>query len=222
LQRRRGGDVTTLDDSAREILVDVTRGARVTYHPGYVPREEADLLLARMMDAPWQREAPVIFGKAREVRRRTCALGDDGLVYRYSGLDRVALPWPAELVALLQRLRVDFDRRLNFGLCNLYPDGDASIGKHADAESDIVRDSPIVGLSLGAERDFVLFESAGGREQRAAEVALEHGSVVVMWGSTQRFYKHAVPARRRCREPRVNITFRCLISDARAARSRQR
>ena len=203
-------------DAARTVLDAPELGARVTYQPAYLEPAHADALLAWLLErAGWQTEAPVIFGKAREVRRRTCAFGDTGLVYRYSGIDRVAVPWPEVLELVLERLRRDVDPRLNFGLGNLYPDGDAAIGKHSDAESDIVRDSPIVGLSVGAERDFVLYDRAN---QRVAELTLEHGSIVVMWGSTQRNYKHAVPARRRCRAPRVNITFRCLTTLRRGAR----
>lgn len=192
------------------VLDDMPTGARVSYQAGYLPRGAADDLFAWMSaHAPWQREAPVIFGKPHEVRRRTCAIGEPGLTYRYSGVDRIAVAWPELMHAVVVRLRRELGAPFNFGLCNLYPDGEASIGKHADAERDIVRDSPIVGLSLGAARDFVLYDR---REQRVAEVALEHGSIVVMEGGTQRHFKHAVPARKRVREPRINITFRVLVT----------
>jgi alkylated DNA repair dioxygenase AlkB len=107
----------------------------------------------------------------------------------------------------VERLWVDIGALFNFGLCNLYPDGDASIGRHADAESDIVRDSPIVGLSLGATRDFFLYRRKG---ERVGQVALEHGSIVVMEGSTQRHFEHAVPPRRRVANPRISVTFRVM------------
>jgi alkylated DNA repair dioxygenase AlkB len=190
------------------ILEDGSRGARITYHPNYLDQGAADALFNWMLDdTPWQREAPVVFGKAHEVSRRTFAYGTPGLVYRYSGVDRIAVAWPNLLVSIVDRLREDLGTQFNFGLCNLYPDGDASIGKHADAEVDIVRDSPIVGLSLGVTRDFFLYDRA---DKRLAQVALEHGSLVVMWGTTQRHFKHAVPIRKRVKEPRINITFRVM------------
>lgn len=214
-------NVTNARSDAGRIIIDDQRlGAHVEYHPAYLDGPAADALLAWMLAlAPWQREAPVIFGKPREVRRRTCAFGDPGLVYRYSGIDRVAIPWPDPLLPALERLRRDVDARLNFGLGNLYTDGDAYVGKHADAEGDIVRDSPIVGLSVGAQRDFVLYGQHGDAERRVADIALEHGSIIVMAGSTQRYFKHAVPPRRRCRLPRVSVTFRCLMTAAGSPRS---
>jgi alkylated DNA repair dioxygenase AlkB len=193
---------------ALTLFDDVTLGSRVTYVPRYLAATEADRLLAWMLTkSPWQAEAPMVFGKAYEVRRRTCSYGSAGLTYRYSGLDRVALPWPDELQPHLDGLRLAFAAPFNFALCNLYVDGDAYLGRHSDDERDIVRDSPIVGLSLGASRDFVLYQRGGGP---VATVALEHGSVVAMLGSTQRHLQHAVPKRKRVREPRINLTFRVL------------
>ncbi len=190
------------------VLDDAALNARVTYHSDYLSRAGADELFAWMLErTPWQREAPVVFGKAHEVKRRTFAYGTPGTTYRYSGVDRTAIAWPDLLVPVVERLREEFGAPFRFGLCNLYPDGDASIGKHADAEADIERDSPIVGLSLGAMRDFVLYDR---NEKRVTEVALGHGSIVVMWGATQRYFKHAVPARKRVKEPRINVTFRVM------------
>jgi alkylated DNA repair dioxygenase AlkB len=198
-----------LENRQPEVVLDAeSLGARVTYHPAYLGQAEADTLFAWMMtNTPWQAETPMVFGKTHEIRRRTCSYGSAGLVYRYSGLDRVALPWPDQMLPLLNRLREEFRAPFNFGLCNFYPDGDAYIGKHSDDERDIVRDSPIIGLSLGAAREFVFYRRGGAR---VAEVALEHGSVVAMLGSTQRHFHHTVPKRKRVLEPRINVTFRVL------------
>ena len=196
--------------SAESLVVfdDPSVGSRVVYVPHYLAATDADRLLSWMMaHTPWQAEAPRIFGKAHEVRRRTCSYGSPGLVYRYSGLDRVALPWPDEMQSHLDRLRLAFAANFNFALCNLYVDGDAYIGRHSDDERDIVRDSPIVGLSLGSSREFVLYQKGGGP---VAKVLLEHGSIVAMLGATQRQLQHAVPKRKRVREPRINVTFRVL------------
>jgi alkylated DNA repair dioxygenase AlkB len=192
------------------IVEDAPAGARVTYQPSFLGRQDADALLAWMLEnTPWQLEAPVVFGKAHPVLRRTFAYGAPGLSYRYSGVERPATAWPAPLLRVVARLQQELTAPFNFGLCNLYPDGHARIGKHADAEADIVRDSPIAGLSLGATRDFVLHERDSNRTWT---VPLVHGSLLVMWGSTQRRFKHSVPARVRVTQPRVNVTFRVLRS----------
>ncbi len=195
------------------VFSDLETKSWVTHHRDYLPRDEAGALFAWMQEnTPWQVEAPIIMGKPREARRRTCAYGVPGLSYRYSGLDRVALAWPDIVRPLLGRLNDDFGVAFNFALCQLYPDGQAGIGTHADDERDLVKNSPIVGLSLGATRDFILENRKG---ERAAAVTLEHGSAVVMWGATQRHYRHSVPPRKRVKTPRVSLTFR-VMAGARA------
>jgi alkylated DNA repair dioxygenase AlkB len=191
-------------------FADPELGARLSYHPGFLEAGTADALLAWMLEhAPWQREAPVIFGVAREVRRRTCAFGEVGRSYRYSGLVRAAEPWPELLVPVVERVREHCATSFDFALANHYADGEVALGKHADDERDIVESSAIAGLSLGAERDFVLYRKGKGGE-RVATVALAHGSLVVMWGTMQRHFVHAVPSRKRVHAPRVSLTFRAM------------
>jgi alkylated DNA repair dioxygenase AlkB len=191
------------------LIDDVTRGCRVTYEPGFLAEAEASRWLARLLaEAPFAAEAPVMFGKAIEVKRRSCAYGDTGTRYRYSGLERVAAPWPDGFAPLLDRLRERTGARFTFALCNLYPDGAAGLGWHADDEADLARDAPIASLSLGAARDFAMRPGASG--PACVTVSLAHGSLLVMAGATQRRYQHRVPVRKRCAAPRVNLTFRVM------------
>jgi alkylated DNA repair dioxygenase AlkB len=189
------------------VLSGPSTGSVVTYHPNYLSQEQADSLLSAMIVAPWETETPIVFGKPRQVKRKTCAFGNAGLSYSYSGMRKEAHAWPMGLDFLRATLMLDTGARFNFALANLYPDGEAGIGAHADDEPEIVKDSPIVGISLGSTRDFFLTDKEG---HRVAGVALEHGSAIVMWGSTQRHYKHAVPPRKRVKSPRVSLTFRVM------------
>lgn len=189
------------------VLRDEATLSMVTYHREWLRQNEADALLTSMLGAPWQVEAPVIFGKPRPAKRKTCAFGEPGLTYGYSGMVKEANPWPPFLRDIVEQLSMDAGARFNFALCNLYPDGDAGIAPHADDESDIAPGSPILGLSLGSTRDFIL----KGRDGDAvASVALEHGSVLAMWLETQSHFKHAVPPRKRVKTPRVSLTFRVM------------
>jgi alkylated DNA repair dioxygenase AlkB len=69
-----------------------------------------------------------------------------------------------------------------------------------------VRNAPIASVSLGAARDFAFRRGRSG--PACATVRLEHGSLLVMEGSTQRHFQHRVPPRKTCGEPRINLTFR--------------
>ncbi len=202
-----------LEPNPRVILDDVERGCRVTYEPRFLPPAFADRLFTELSQgAPWETEAPVVFGRAIEVRRRSCAFGDPGLVYRYSGLERVAHPWSEALARLVQLLASAVSTRFNFALANLYIDGDAALGWHSDDERDLERDAPIASISLGETRDFALrLRDPSARARPAITTALEHGSLLVMAGATQRLYQHRVPPRKRAAGARVSLTFRRIV-----------
>lgn len=191
------------------LLDDRTRGAKVTYERGFIDSATADRMLVDLVRSlPLEAESPIMFGRPVTVRRRTCGIGEKGLRYRYSGIERVAHPWPSGFAPLLDRLEAATGSRFNFALCNLYPDGDVGLGWHSDDEHDLARDAPIASLSFGAERDFMVRLGRVGRA--CLTVALESGSLLVMGGALQRFYQHRVPPRRRCEAPRLNLTFRVM------------
>ena len=192
----------------RVILDDAARGCRVTYEPAFLSPTEASAWMERLRALPFVTEAPVMFGKPMPVRRQSCGIGEPGARYRYTGLERVASPWPEGFDLILERLRERTGQRFNFALCNLYPDGDAGLGWHADDEDDLTRDAPIASLSLGATRDFAM--RLGSHGKACLVVALEPGSLLVMGGATQRHYQHRVPPRTRCTEARINLTFRVM------------
>ena len=206
-----------LHDAPTVLLDDVTTRSWVHHLPAYLALDAADALFAHLhAHAPLVPEVPVVFGKPRPVKRESCVFGEPGVRYRYSGLVREALPWPDVMLPLVQRLRDELHTPFNFVLCNRYPDGDAALGWHADDEVDLQRGASIASISLGATRDFAV--RFGTRGTALFTVALAHGSLVVMGGNTQEHYRHRVPARRRCTEPRINLTFR--VMDARARRTR--
>lgn len=196
--------------ATRGLLIDdKERGCWVSYDSAFLDRYESERWFERLAtELPFEAEAPVIFGKAIVVRRRSCAIGEPGVRYRYSGVERRAHPWPTGFDALLDRVNRAADARFNFALCNEYADGEVALGWHADDENDLVRDAPIASVSLGATRDFALRRGSSGKA--SVTVALESGSLLIMGGATQRFYQHRVPERVRCREKRINLTFRVM------------
>ena len=97
--------------------------------------------------------------------------------------------------------------RFNSCLINLYRDGKDYIGEHSDDERDLVK-SNIASISLGATRDFFI-KSKSDKSIRY-KIPLVAGSLVHMYGDCQKYYKHSLPKRMRCKEPRLNITFRVI------------
>lgn len=206
------GRADTRPSGPRLIINDLSRSCWVRYLPGFLDAQRASALFELLeRTAPWEAERPVVAGKVYERRRRSCAFGDAGLAYGYAGMVKAAHPWLPELATLLDRLGLEAGAAFNYVLCNHYPDGAAGMGWHADDEGGLQSGAPIASLSLGAERDFVFRMGNSGPETH--RILLEHGSLLVMGGQTQRYFQHRLPERQRIKVPRINLTFRCVVSD---------
>jgi len=129
--------------------------------------------------------------------------------YRYAGSIKVASGWHSAILKMKDILRDEFGQDYNFVLCNLYRDGKDSIGWHSDKEKDIVKNSTIASLSLGAKREFQL-ENKETKE--ITKVLLPSGSVLLMKGNCQKLYRHSVQKDTTVTKPRINLTFR-LVQD---------
>ena len=95
---------------------------------------------------------------------------------------------------------------------NLYRNERDSVAWHADKIGRVMY-QPIVGLvSLGAARPFLLRPLGGGQSRR---FVLGSGDLLVMGGTCQHRFEHAVPKLTRPTAPRLSITFRHDDSDRR-------
>ena len=91
------------------------------------------------------------------------------------------------------------------GLC-LYRDGSDSVAWHGDTTGrSRTQDTMVAILSLGAPRTLALRPRGGGEALRH-EVG--HGDLLVMGGSCQRTWEHAVPKTTRATGPRISVQFR--------------
>jgi alkylated DNA repair dioxygenase AlkB len=129
------------------------------------------------------------------------------LLARYR--DGEALPHPV-LEEAWSALNAHYGKELggqfvSAGLC-LYRDGNDSVAWHGDR---IARESPtdtmVAILSLGAVRPFALRPKSGGPGLR---LQIGHGDLLVMGGSCQRTWQHAIPKTARCLGARISIQFR--------------
>ncbi|WP_019927035.1 alpha-ketoglutarate-dependent dioxygenase AlkB [Nocardia sp. BMG111209] len=91
------------------------------------------------------------------------------------------------------------------GLC-WYRDGNDSVAWHGDTTGRGARyDTMVAIVSVGAPRGLALRPRGGGA---AVRYQLGHGDLLVMGGSCQRTWEHAVPKTRRSVGPRISIQFR--------------
>ena len=136
------------------------------------------------------------------------AFGHD---YAYTGQVNRALPVPTMLAPLLAWGREIVDPRLNGILVNWY-DGALGhyIGRHRDSIIGLVEGSPIVTISLGAERTFRLRPWPPRLGGQPVDLRATDGAVFVMPWATNRAYTHEVPAGRAGSGRRISVTVRAF------------
>ncbi len=193
-------------------------GARLQLARGWMSAAEAGALMQVLRDGlPWEVHHIRLFGREVPSPRLSCWIGDPDAVYRYSGTRFSPHPWTAGLSALRQRLQVELGQPFNSVLANRYRDGRDAMGWHSDDEPELGPEPLIASLSLGAVRRFVLRRR--GDPGRRLALELEPGSLLLMGGTTQRHWKHALPRTTRPVGERINLTFRQLAAATGPARS---
>ncbi len=185
----------------------VGRDGLVTYHPGFFEPARADELFERCRhELAWGEEVARFFGRAVPLPRRTAWYGP--ISYAYSGVvhpPRAMAPVLAEIRDAIAAVAAEMD----CVLANHYRNGRDSVSWHADNEAEWGSDPVIASVSFGATRRFSL------RHRDAAErvaVDLEHGSLLIMAGPTQRCWQHAILKTNREVGARINLTFRRLVA----------
>jgi alkylated DNA repair dioxygenase AlkB len=169
-------------------------GAWVDYLPGWVHGSDTvfDTLLR---DLAWRAERREMYDREVDVPRLLCWFGDGE-------------PLPhALLTQARDQLNAHYsdDPFVTAGLC-LYRDGRDSVAWHGDTIGRGSRfDTMVAIVSFGSPRALLLRPRAGGSSLR---FALGHGDLLVMGGSCQRTWEHAVPKTARPVGPRISVQFR--------------
>jgi alkylated DNA repair dioxygenase AlkB len=178
--------------------VGLTHGAWIDLLPGWV--RGADTLFNRLVDVvPWRAERRPMYDRVVDVPRLLCMYGEGR-----------RLPDPA-LVEIKRALDRHYGPELGepfvtAGMC-LYRDGRDSVAWHGDRIGRASAEDTMVAIvSLGAPRTLALRPGGGGGPALRHE--LGHGDLIVMGGSCQRTWEHAVPKTARPVGPRMSIQFR--------------
>jgi alkylated DNA repair dioxygenase AlkB len=167
---------------------------------------ESDRLFAQLQaELVWQEEAIFIYGRWVKVPRLMCWHGDKDAWYRYSGVNHRPLPWTPVLQAIRERVEKQCQCSFNSVLANLYRNGNDSMGCHADDEKELGLNPVIASLSIGDERLFRLHHK---KSKEKLDIVLGHGDMLVMAGTLQHHWLHAVPKTKKLKNTRINLTFR--------------
>ena len=199
-----GGDAPALGPLQGSVRRSpLARGAWVDFCPGWLAGS-AEVFARLVESVPWRAEQRRMYDRVVAVPRLLCFYGDDA-----------PLPDPA-LTAARDALNAHYGPELGepfrtAGLC-LYRDGRDSVAWHADTIGRGRREDTMVAiLSLGTPRALLLRpRDPGSRPQRSEVLRFEagHGDLLVMGGSCQRTWEHAVPKTAQPAGPRISVQFR--------------
>jgi len=175
----------------------LSRGAWVDHLPGWVDGSEV-ILDTLLHEVDWRAERREMYERVLDVPR----------LLRWYGGDE-PLP-PPLLTEARQQLTTHYAAELGepfvtAGMC-LYRTGQDSVAWHGDTNGRSSRfDTMVAIVSFGSPRPLLLRPRGGGSSLR---FPLGHGDLIVMGGSCQRTWEHAVPKTARPVGPRVSVQFR--------------
>lgn len=201
------------DNSEFESINLLPLEGEVFYHPDFLTKEEADHYFKIFYSySDWQQDKINFNGKIQLIPRLQAWYGDENKTFTYSGITLKPKPWTSELLELNSRLKEKLGIDFTSVLVNLYRHGNDSVAWHSDNEAELGINPVIASISLGAARTFKLRNISDKMLKR--DVRLEHGSLTIMQGQTQHKWQHSVPKELNEHNPRINLTFRVINSEA--------
>jgi len=193
----------------KEIITFNLPDAAIEYYPNFFTNNRADELFNLLKnEIPWQQDTITVFGKTHLQPRLTALFGNEGKQYRYSNIVMKPNLWNPLLLFIKNEIEEICKESFTTVLLNYYRDGKDSNGWHADNEKELGQNPVIASASFGAERSFHLQHNT--IKEQKLKINLEHGSLLIMKGTTQHFWKHQIPKTAKPIDPRINLTFRII------------
>lgn len=184
--------------------------ASLTFIPHFLPLAQSRVLLASFsQQLAWQQDTLPMYGKQVAIPRLQAWYSDTGIDYGYSGIRLQPNCWLPELLQLKTQLEQACQHTFNAVLANLYRNGNDTVGWHSDDEPELGINPVIASISLGDSRDFQMKHKVTSEK---LTIPLTCGSLLIMSGTTQRYWQHCLPRTKRVKSPRINLTFRQILT----------
>lgn len=181
----------------------------ISYLPNFICKEDADHYFKVLKEElQWKQFDIRIFGKTLAQPRLTAFYSFTSKTYSYSNLTLLPELYTRELHEISELLTERTGIRFTHCLANLYRHGNDSMGWHSDNEKELGKEPVIASISLGAVRNFQLRHK--NSEHLKYQLDLGHGSLLLMQGKTQEFWKHQLPKTNKRIAERINLTFRVI------------
>lgn len=188
--------------------VIITNGSYI-YVPQFYKKEDADNYFKDFLkNIVWEQQKMNMYGKEVLFPRLTTWYGDDDKPYSFSGITLRPHPWNETLKTIKEDIEPLAKVSFNSVLLNRYRNGNDSISWHTDAEKEL-GENPVIGsVNFGQERVFQLKHIDTGER---IDINLQHGSLLIMLGELQHYWKHQVPKSKKEMQERINLTFRTIL-----------
>jgi alkylated DNA repair dioxygenase AlkB len=185
-----GGEVVVDGTFGKLRRVELDRGAWVDYAPAWLAGH--DVLLDHLVrTTAWHQPRREMYDRTVDVPRLVASLPDDG-------------PGHPAIEAMRRALSTRYGLELPHVSLGYYRDGRDSVAWHGDTVAREMDEALVATVSLGEPRRFLLRPTGGGA---SVAYSLGWGDLLVMGGSAQRTWQHAVPKVAHA-DPRLAVMFR--------------
>jgi len=186
-----------------DLAIDLYRDKRL--------EEKKDLWFESCLhDLNWETGFIKIFGKTHQIPRLQAWYADNEIEYTYSGKKLQRHNWNNLLLEIKEKIENITSFKFNSVLANLYRDGNDSMGLHSDDEKELGKNPVIASLSLGETRE-IYFKHKNKKLNLVIPQA--SGQLLLMHGKTQEYWKHEIKKTKKIKKPRINLTFRNIITN---------
>ena len=179
----------------------------LTFSRTWRESESEDWMECLRKEIEWEQHRIKIFGQWVDCPRLSAWYGDPGAMYSYSSLSLTPKAWTPTLLEVRNQLAETIERPFNSVLLNLYRNGNDSMGWHSDDEWELGLNPVIASISLGDSR-MMKFRHRSDPGVSKFALELSTGSLLIMAGTTQKFWQHEIPKTKKSVGERLNITFR--------------
>jgi len=172
--------------------IELSQGAWLEFVPNWLRGHEA-LFDSLVQGTRFHSEQRLMYEKMVTVPRLYAVLGRDG-------------PIPEVVAAMQRTLSERYGEAFSTISLGYYRDGRDSVAFHGDYVARALPEALVATVSVGASRRFLLRPTGGGS---SLAFSLGQGDLLVMGGSCQRTWQHAIPKSRTAgKQERIAIMFR--------------
>ena len=190
-------------------------GAVVKYYPNFLSKEISSDLFGRLSLLFLEDDYKKV--NSYKLNRKTHVFIDSKyfedkqfIIPKIWGTDVIIEAFSDDLSTVKQSLEKELNYEFNICLANFYETGKNNIGWHSDNEEKGEIEC-IASISLGTDRTFAFKNKVTGETKR---IILEHCSLLVMDKGCQENYLHCLLEDKKCKESRLNLTFRFFKYDS--------